>query len=474
MGERGDGGPGWPFAADTMLGKYRIVRLVGEGGMGAVYEAVHLEIGKRVAIKAMNPTLAAIPEARARFVREAQVTSRVRHPHVIDVTDIESEAGHPFMVMEYLEGEDLARHILRRGPLPIDETADIALPLLAAVEAAHAEGIVHRDLKPQNIFLAEMRDGTTRPTVLDFGISKAPPLGGADPISTAGGLLGSPIYFAPEQVNDSRAADAASDQYALGVILYECVTGRRPYEGSSIPSIFEAILRGHYFPARTHRPDLPEGFAAVIIRAMSIDPAARFPDLAEMGRALLPFASERARVRWADAFRRDVPRSGAGAPPRPRMPVTDQTPAPAALPHAVTVGLAERARAPSSDAQAALGSLSIPRRGVRGWALGGVAVAAIGLTAAGLLHARDGGPRPATEAAAPPAPAPASHSRSHSDSGSTATATATAAAPAAPVARPTMPRAGGDDDGAGTEAAPRPARQARRLRYGANRAPLIE
>src|SRR5947208_13002218 len=114
----------------------------------------------------MNPELAAVPEARARFVRAAQVTSRVRHPHVIDVTDIgNSDAGHPFMVMEYLEGEDLAQHISRCGPLSIEETADIALPLLAAAAVTHEEGIVHRDLKPQNIFLAEMRDGTSRPTL---------------------------------------------------------------------------------------------------------------------------------------------------------------------------------------------------------------------------------------------------------------------------------------------------------------------
>src|SRR5688572_7198589 len=162
--------PGPTLAPGTCLGKYRVVRLIGEGGMGAVYEGIHLEIGKRVAIKTMSPTLAAIPDARARFLREAQLTSRVRHPHAVDITDVGSEGGHTYLVMEFLEGDDLARHIERRGPLPIDEIADIMLPVLAAVTAAHDEGIIHRDLKPQNIFLSQTRDGAIVPKVLDFGI----------------------------------------------------------------------------------------------------------------------------------------------------------------------------------------------------------------------------------------------------------------------------------------------------------------
>jgi len=458
MEGQGEGRAAWPLAAGTALGKYQIVRLVGEGGMGAVYEGLHVEIGKRVAIKAMNPMLAAIPEARARFVREAQLTSRVRHPHIVDVTDIGSESGQPFLVMEYLEGEDLARHIQRRGPLPIAEVADLALPVLAAVAAAHEEGIVHRDLKPQNVFLAATRDGTMRPTVLDFGISKAPPHLEADPITTAGGLIGSPSYFAPEQVNDPKSASAASDQYALGVILYECVTGRIPYEGTSLASIFQAILRAEYPPARNHRGDLPEAFEAIIARAMAIEPAARYPDVREMGRALLVFASEKARLLWSGHFdggRREGEAERARAP----MPVTAQTPGPPPAPRPVmTVSLAGDRATPLPPRGEPEVPLAIPRRKLAPWVMGGVALAAVVLLAAVGPRGRGARTGAAPTKVAPADPMPAR--------------------PVAPAA-PAMPASARreikpDADDGRTAGAHRQGRPARALRFGPNRAPLIE
>src|SRR5690242_8136618 len=200
-----------PIAAGTWLGKYQVVRLIGEGGMGAVYEGVHVGIGKKVAIKVMSPDLVADPDARARFLREAQLTSRVRHPHAVDVTDVGSEAGQTFLVMELLEGEDLASFIQWRGALPLEQAADIMLAVAAAVAAAHDEGIIHRDLRPHNIFLSQTRDGVLVPKVVDFGISKgaldphpavepAPAAVMAPAVKTTVGLLGSPGYLAPEQI----------------------------------------------------------------------------------------------------------------------------------------------------------------------------------------------------------------------------------------------------------------------------------
>src|SRR6478752_5373742 len=314
------------LAPGTVLGKYSIIRLLGAGGMGAVYEATHTEIGKKVAVKVLSPLIAAVPGARARFLREAQLTSRVRHPHIVDVADMGSDGGSTYLVMEFLHGEDLAQRLERLGPIGIEEMADIMLPVCSAVAAAHAAGITHRDLKPQNIFLGA---GTRRvhPKVLDFGISK-----GNDAVTQAGTLtgtgamIGTPYYLAPEQIMDSKSAGSASDQYALGIILYECLTGKRPYDGDNLFVVFQGIVGGTPRRPRELRPEIPPELEEVTLRAMKSDAKLRFATIEDFGRALLPFASSRARVIWEEAFSAGT---GETIPPgRPSIAVLPTPPPP--------------------------------------------------------------------------------------------------------------------------------------------------
>ena len=324
-----EGEPSGTLPPGSRLGKYEIRRLLGAGGMGAVYEAHHTEIGKRVAIKVLAPELAAAPGARTRFLREAQLTSKINHPNIVDVNDMGNEDGRAFIVMEFLDGEDLAQRLDRTGPMPVDQLVDIMLPVCSAVAEAHRVGITHRDLKPQNIFLANGPRGI-EPKVLDFGISK-----GNDTKASAltgTGMIGTPFYFAPEQILDARSAGPASDQYALGVILYECLTGRRPYEAENLFLVFQAIVDANAPPVGQLRPDLPVPVQQIVARAMHKAPTARYGSASEMGRALLPFASARVRSSWEHSFTETGPaggttlsapvvcRRGRGRPPGPRAP----------------------------------------------------------------------------------------------------------------------------------------------------------
>jgi len=294
------------LAVGTELGKYKVVRLIGAGAMGAVYEARQTEDDKPVAIKVLDRRLATVPEARARFLLEARVTRRVRHPHIVEVIDGGETGGRLFLVMELLSGENLAERLARSGALSPEETADILVPVCGAIATAHRLGITHRDLKPHNIFLVP-RNGSVHPKVLDFGISLSPdtePLAIPQRASIKGvvTLFGSPCYLSPEQVVSSRAAGPASDQYALGVISYECLAGRRPFDGDNLNVVLQAIAAGRPQPPSTFAPGLPAAIEAIVLKAMSREPAARFAGVTELGRALLPFASRRVRLFWEGTF----------------------------------------------------------------------------------------------------------------------------------------------------------------------------
>jgi serine/threonine-protein kinase len=293
-------------------GQYEIVRLLGEGGMGAVYEARHATLKKRVAIKTMLPSMAAIPEAVTRFLREGEAASRIRHPHVVDVTDVGTQNGVPYLVMEFLEGEDLAAHLGRQGALAVAAAVDLMLPVCAAVAAGHAAGVIHRDLKPQNVFLCRRFRGDLSPMVLDFGVSKLVAAGDVNLTATSA-IVGTASYMSPEQAVGAKQVDARSDQYALGAILYECLTGRRAHEGDNALAILRAIGDGVLTAPRRHRPDLPPALEAVVLRALAVSPAARFPSVSAFARALLPFASDKLRLTWSEELSQDAEPAAAAA-----------------------------------------------------------------------------------------------------------------------------------------------------------------
>jgi serine/threonine protein kinase len=281
-------------AGDVIAGRYRIDRVLGEGGMGVVFAATHLELQEPVAIKLMLPSLVGHPESAARFAREARATVRIKSEHVARLFDFgKLPDGSPFMVMEYLEGETLAARLERGDSTPIQEAVDILIEACAGVADAHRLGIVHRDLKPENIFLAsETSNGDDEVVVkiLDFGISKADVLASAT--RTEGGM-GTPAYAAPEQLRCAVDANAMSDVWSLGVVLFELLTGRLPFTARSFAEMCVAVLMQRPPSPRTLREEIPEELAQVALTAMSVEPEARYQSVAAFAAALAPFASER-------------------------------------------------------------------------------------------------------------------------------------------------------------------------------------
>src|SRR5215471_1816489 len=285
------------LAAGQIFGRYQIVRVLGEGGMGVVYEAIHPGLKKRFAVKTLLPSVAELPSVRARFMREGEATARVDHPHIVDVVDVGEQDGVPFLVMEYLEGESMAALLLAsRGRLEVSDALDIMLPVLSAVAAGHAQGVVHRDLKPANIFLTQTPWGERFPKVLDFGVSKL--LGDAQGNVVTGTLtlLGTAAYMSPEQARNAKKVDGRSDQYSLGLILYEALVGQRAHEGLHQLEVLHNVANGTFKAPRQVRPELPIAIEQILLRVLALEPDARFPSLLDVGRALLPHAGEKARI----------------------------------------------------------------------------------------------------------------------------------------------------------------------------------
>jgi len=286
------------FPPGTQFARYRIVREVGTGGMGAVYEAVLVDLHKRVALKVLSRDLADKAEHRERFVREGRAAARIRHPNVVEIFDVGEHDGLPFLAMEFLVGKDL-RARYDEGPLRPSELLELAIPAIAAVATAHDAQVIHRDLKPENIFLNEHPGHGVQPVVLDFGISKVVDDASVDNLTATSTMMGTPLYMSPEQVRRSREVDPRTDQYALGVLLYEGLTGVSAFSGNSIYDLLLKKIEGDFVPLRDLKPELPEPLCTAIERAMSADRDHRFSDLRAFAQALLPFARERTRAQWS-------------------------------------------------------------------------------------------------------------------------------------------------------------------------------
>jgi serine/threonine-protein kinase len=280
---------------DIIDGKYRIVRLIGEGGMGAVYEGENTRIHRRVAIKVLHAGVAEQGEAVARFEREAQAAGRIGSEHIVEVLDLGTLAnGDRYLVMEYLDGEGLGGRIKSRGRLSAQELAPIAHQLMEGLAAAHGAGIIHRDLKPDNVFLLRVRSGKADfVKLLDFGISKFSQLSGDSGFSMTrtGAVMGTPYYMAPEQAKGSRELDHRVDIYATGVILYEALTGQVPFNADTFNELLFKIVLEEPRPLAQVDPSIDPGFAAIVAKAMAREPAHRFQSANEFQNAIAMWAS---------------------------------------------------------------------------------------------------------------------------------------------------------------------------------------
>ncbi|MDH5675696.1 MAG: response regulator [Myxococcales bacterium] len=322
-------------------GRYEIEDVIGEGGFAVVYRALQRSTGQKVAVKVLRADHMRRDQRTvelARFEREIRMIHSVSHPNIIRLIDsgrialdtsgvqqahnvdplgatrvslraktpvpeAPAPSEHfeiPYLVTELLEGQTLQAELRARGKFSEQELMSIMLPVLSAAGAAHRVGIVHRDLTPANVFLARGHGGV-RPRILDFGIAKLTdePAGLA---TTTSSVIGTPHYMSPEQARGEKELTGASDQYTLAVVCYECLTGKRPYDGETFISVLQQVGHGEFSPPRHHDPTVSQVAEAVLLRAMSLDPNDRFPDTESMGRALLPLASERDRGQWAPVF----------------------------------------------------------------------------------------------------------------------------------------------------------------------------
>jgi serine/threonine protein kinase len=283
---------------DMLAGKYRVERVLGVGGMGVVVAAHHVILDEKVALRFLLPAAAANPDAVARFNRGARTAIRITNEHVARVSDVgQLENGSPYVVMEYLDGTDLAAWLAQRGPLSIDQAVDFVLQASEAIAEAHALGIVHGALKPANLFCVKKPDGTLSVKVLNFAISNVTtPDALTQDVTTTGVFTGSTLYMSPEQMRLSRAVDGRTDIWSLGVILFELVAGRAPFDAEGVTELAIKVATEPPPSLHTFREDTPAALEAVLDRCLEKDREGRYQTIAEMALALQPFGTPRARI----------------------------------------------------------------------------------------------------------------------------------------------------------------------------------
>jgi eukaryotic-like serine/threonine-protein kinase len=409
----------------TRIGQnVRLERKLGEGGMGSVWVADHLTLNTKVAVKFISADVSKQPDLITRFTREATAAAQIKSPHVVQIFDHGvTPDGHPYIVMELLEGEDLGKRIERCGVIAAPEVASIIAQAGKALGKAHAAGIVHRDIKPDNIFLAES-DGDVFVKVLDFGIAKRVQ-GDAMHMTSTGAMVGTPYYMSPEQVLSAKDVEPRSDLWSLGVVAYHALTGTLPFRAETLGALCVAINGGTFPKPSSLRPELGGAIDEWCERAMAREPAARFATAREMTEAL-----QRASSGIADSP------PGAALPP---PPTTGAMPAQTLMEASVT---ASARRQGASVRVLALAAAAIGLVGVIGVGIGVLALkaaarpepAAIELSEESGLHSATAGQEVAAEE--PPSPAPPA---SQEPAPSATPADSTAAVPTAAPIRRTAP-----------------------------------
>jgi serine/threonine-protein kinase len=401
-----DEGSDQRFREGTVIaGKYQLTHTLGRGGMGLVVAATHLQLERRVAIKFLLPEHLEKVDVVSRFTREARAAAKIQSDHVAHVLDVGVDGDSPYMVMEYLEGEDLKDVLARRGPLGVEEATKYIRQACEALAEAHELGIVHRDLKPANLFLAIRPNGRSLLKVLDFGISKIMNPATETELTLTSRAIGSPSYMSPEQLTASRSLDARADVWGLGVVLYELLTRRRPFRGDAMPQVVAMILKGEFEKLDWVRPELPAELVAAVHKCLEISPDQRFASVTELALALAPFAPLEST-------------SAVDGIPRAKMPSHSSIPRAAPGEDSNTAGI-------SSVVTPAVKSARPPRRAMLAVAGGVGMLTMLGL---GALVLTRGQATSAPVAATPAAPPPRESA-----------SVATSPAPVAPALPPTEP-----------------------------------